>query len=694
MPPAKPTRNQLSAVICLGLALVTAALYWPMMHHDFVNLDDELYIANNSHVNSGLSWSNILWGFKHIYAGYWIPLTWISHMLDCQLYGLNPAGHHLTNLLFHIANTLLLFLLLNQLTGAQWRSAFVAALFAWHPLHVESVAWACERKDVLSTFFGMLTLLAYTCYAQKRSKVESRRSRENSAVPVLDSRRSTLGYLLALLFFACGLMSKPMVVTLPFVFLLLDFWPLGRFSVQGSVFSFQNMARLIFEKIPFFTLAAAGSGIAFYTQKAGGAVSADTFSFRLANVLWAYVRYISKIFWPADLAVVYPFQSRGLVVLAVVAALLLAMCSGAFIFVAHRQPYLLAGWFWFLGTLVPAIGIVQVGSQSMADRFTYVPSIGLFILAVWSVNDILISTPHKQKIAALLGTAALAGCLAITSIQIKYWRSSITLFRHALAVTRDNYIACACLGQALDVIGREDEALIVCKEAVRLNPDYPHGQFLLGRVLWEKGEPTEALNHLNTAAKSAPHDPVIQYNLGKFLLDYNLPEKAASQFARAVALEPDNADFHYRFGTVLLGNSNLDEAIVQFSEALRLKPDFANAQNNLAVAFVRQGKTAEAVLHFSQAMRLQPNDPEAHFNLGLALLNNQQPAEAAVQFAEELRLKPDETKAHYRLAQAWQQQNKPAEAVVHYREALRLTPEFPEAKKELDEILATHPELR
>ena len=727
MSTARPTRNQLFAVICLMLALVTLVVYWPITRHDFTNFDDDGYITGNPHVNSGLSWPNILWGFEHINAGYWIPLTWISHMVDCQLYGLNPGGHHLTNLLFHLTNTLLLFLLLNELTGALWRSAFVAALFAWHPLHVESVAWACERKDVLSAFFWMLTLLAYARYVRCVTSGTCQVTRKDSASSPV-TRHPSLYYSLALLFFACGLMSKPMVVTLPFVLLLLDFWPLERFSVQRSEVSVQNMARLILEKIPFFTLAAAGSGVVFFTQKVGGAVSADTFSFRLANVFWAYVRYISKIFWPVDLAVIYPFQSQGLVALAVVAALLLAMCSGTFIFMARRRPYLLAGWFWFLGTLVPAIGIVQVGSQSMADRFTYVPSIGFFILVVWSVNDILILTPHKQKIAALLGTAALVGCLAITSIQIKYWRSSITLFRHALAVTRDNYIACACLGQALDAIGQEDEALTLCTNAVRIKPNYPPGQFFLGMVLLKKGKSEEALSHLSAAVRLAPFDTTMHYNFGKVLLDFDRPQEAAAcfittldnnpdfpaahnglgkaywkqgkldqatnQLSRAVTLEPDNPQFHYDFGTVLLANSNVDEAIAQFSEALRLKPDFADAHGNLAVAFIRQGRAREALSHFSEAVRLQPNDPDRRFNLGLARLDNHQPAEAAFQFSEELRLTPNETKAHYRLAQALQQQNKLAGAVEHYREALRLTPEFPEAKAALEQILSTNPNLK
>jgi tetratricopeptide (TPR) repeat protein len=718
------------------LALVTLVVYWPITHHGFTNFDDDGYITGNSHVKSGLTWSGMVWAFENTETTNWHPLTWISHMVDCQLYGLNPGSHHLTNLLFHIANTLLLFLLLNELTGALWRSAFVAALFAWHPLHIESVAWAAERKDVLSAFFWMLTLIAYTRYAQKRSRAEGRGSRESSALPALDSRLWTLDYGLALFFFACGLMSKSMVVTLPFVLLLIDFWPLNRFRWAGKTSPSNSEAAsvikmnagLILEKLPFFALAAAGSVATYLVQKTSGAVSNDTLSFRMANALWSYMRYIFKTFWPADLAVIYPFPSHWLAGLAIVAAALLVIGSGLFIFLAGRHPCLLVGWFWFLGTLVPVIGLVQIGSQSMADRYMYIPSIGLFILVVWGLNDLPGSWPQKQKIVVLAGTAALAGCLACTWVQLKYWQDSISLFRHAMEVTTDNHVACACLAQALDAIGQEDEALILCTNAVRIEPNYPPGQFFLGMILLKKGKSEEALNHLSAAARLAPFDTTMHYNFGKVLLDFDRPKEAAAcfiatlgnnpnfteahnglgkaywkqgkldqatnQLSQAVTLEPDNPQFHYDFGTVLLANSNVNEAIAQFSEALRLKSDDADAHGNLAVAFIRQGRAREAVIHFSEAVRLQPNDPERRFNLGLALLDNHQPAEAAFQFSEELRLAPDETKAHYRLAQALQQQNKLAGAVRHYREALRLLPDFPEAKAALDQILSTNPNLK
>ena len=744
---ARPTRNQLFAAICLTLALVTLVVYWPITHHGFTNFDDDGYITGNSHVKSGLTWSGMVWAFKNTEAVNWHPLTWISHMLDCQLFGLNPGGHHLTNLLFHIANTLLLFLLLNELTGALWRSAFVAALFAWHPLHVESVAWAAERKDVLSAFFWMLTLMAYARYAQRVTSDQpsprfgtAGKWHVTGTASILSpvtrlpaealakAGHPSLYYWLALLFFAFGLMSKPMVVTLPFVLLLLDFWPLKRLQLQSSG---RAVASSVFEKLPFFALAVTGSVVTYLIQKSCGAVwSSDALPFhaRVANALLAYVRYLSKTFWPADLAVIYPYPRHWPVMAVIGAALMLAIWSGLFIWRARQNPYLLVGWFWFLGTLVPVIGLVQVGSQSMADRYMYIPSIGLFILVVWGLNDLPGSWPQKQKIVTLVGTVALAVCLACTWVQIKYWQDSISLFRHAMEVTTDNHVACACLAQALDAIGQEDEALILCTNALRIEPNYPPGQFFLGMILLKQGKSEEAFSHLSAAARLAPFDTTIHYNFGKVLLDFDRPKEAAAcfivtldnnpnfteahnglgkaywkqgkldqatnQLSQAVTLEPDNPQFHYDLGTVLLANSNVDEAIAQFSEALRLKSDYADAHGNLAVAFIRQGRAREAVLHFSETVRLQPNDPERRFNLGLALLDNHQPAEAAIQFSEELRLAPDETKAHYRLAQALQLQNKPAGAVEHYREALRLTPEFPEAKAALDQILSTNSNLK
>jgi tetratricopeptide (TPR) repeat protein len=709
---AKLTKEQTLGLICFALAIGTFLLYWPVSHNTFTNFDDDGYITGNTHVRDGLSWSGILWAFKSGYAANWHPLTWISHMIDCQLFGVNhPGAHHLVNVLFHAANTLLLFALLNYLTGALWRSAFVAALFAWHPMHVESVAWAAERKDVLSAFFWMLTLLAYARFVKGPKPGSS-----------VWEFASSPAYWLALFLFACGLMSKPMVVTLPFVLLLLDFWPLQRFNPAA-------FKRLIVEKIPFFLMAFAGSVVTFLVQKTGGAVSGDPLSFRVLNALWAYQRYIAKLFWPTNLAIVYPFQTHGLLALGIIASLLLVICSMAFIVLSAKRPYFFTGWFWFLGTLVPTIGVIEVGSASMADRYSYLPSIGLFILVTWGLSDFFESRGRQNSLVPL-AVLALGVCLVLSSIQISYWRNSITLFSHAVAVTTDNYVADACLGQALDAAGDESDALKYCSEAVRIDPDYPPGQFFLGTVYWKEGDTKDAFDSLDAAVKAAPHDSGFQYNVGKFLLEHGSPDKAipcfnavledkdspylaearnalgktylkqgkltdaAEQLSQAIELEPENAQNHYDLGTILFQMSQLDAAIAQFEVAIKLNSDFALAEENLAVALAGEGRTADAITHFSRVVELEPNDPDARFNLGLACLNNHQPSEAAAQFSIEIELAPNETKAHYRLAQAMEQQNELPEAVAQYRQALQLRPDFPEAKNELNAILAAHPNLR
>ncbi|HEV2320536.1 MAG TPA: tetratricopeptide repeat protein [Verrucomicrobiae bacterium] len=723
---AKLSKEQCTAAVCICIALAvgTVILYLPVIHNGFTNFDDGVYIPENSHVVSGLRWQNLLWSFTHFYAGYWIPLTWISHMIDCQLFGLNPGAHHMISVLIHAANAVLLFVLLNYMTGAMWRSAFVAALFAWHPLHVESVAWACERKDVLCAFFWMLALLCYAHYVEGKRAPSSSSSSSSSAIP--QSTIRNVLYWLALLFFACGLMSKPMVVTLPFVLLLLDFWPLQRVGsrqTQDGRFNASTLLRVLIEKFPFLVLSSASCLATVHATPTFG----EPLSFRLAKSLAAYLLYLVKIFAPINLAVIYPLPAHTPAVGAIAGALVLLACSLTFIFLFRRRPYLLIGWLWFLGTLVPVIGIVQAGYQSIADRFTYLPSIGLFIVITWALADIA-RRFRVRSILAATAFASLIACVVLTSIQIRYWRSSITLFRHTLAVTKDNFVAAACLGQALDAAGDDADALPYCQEAVRLNPDYSSAQLYLGMVLSNEGDLTNALVHLNKAVQLSPEDWHFRYNLGKFLLEHGNADTAITQFdaalhdnpdfaeahnalgkaylkkgdlklavdalSQAVALEPNNAQFHYDLGTVLLRASQTAPAIAQFTEAVRLQPDFAVAHENLAVALAAQGDITGAIEHFATVVRLQPNDSEARFNLGLAYLNNHQADLAADQFQDELRLTPAAPKAHYRLAQALREQKQWSRAVSEYRKTLALASNFTDAKKELDETLATHPQLR
>lgn len=527
------SRKQLTTAICFVLAVGTLALYCPILSHGFLNYDDPDYILDNPHVKGGLTWGGIVWAFQPTaYAANWHPLTWISHMIDCQLFDLHPAGHHFMNVLFHTANTLLLFILLNNMTGAVWRSAFVAALFAWHPLHVESVAWASERKDVLSAFFWMLALLCYARHARQTPK--------GNSSPLVTCYLS-LFYWLAVLFFACGLMSKPMVVTLPFVLLLLDFWPLGRFNPS-------TLVRLLIEKIPFFALTFASCLLTLFAQKNALWSSASlSFSFRFANALMSYVRYLSKIFCPTKLALIYPYPHSWPLIGVAAAAAVLVILSAVFIVQAKRFPYLAVGWFWFLGTLVPVIGLVQVGVQAMADRYTYLPSVGIFILVVWGISDLLNSSVRKAAICAFAGSAALIACLVITTLQLGYWQNSLTIFLHTVQVTENNYAADDCLGKTLYNMGDLKDAENVYQQAVSLEPTYPMAQFDLGMNEIANHDSNDASNHL----------------------------------AAAVQLWPGNPDMQYDFGVFLLQHGHTNDAIIHFNAALTARPGFTKAKEML-----------------------------------------------------------------------------------------------------------------
>jgi tetratricopeptide (TPR) repeat protein len=575
----------------------------------------------------------------------------------------------------------LLCILLNQMTGALWRSAFVAALFAWHPLHVESVAWASERKDVLSALFWLLTTMAYVRYV-----------RELGA----DHRKSRTWYYAALGGFALGLMCKPMLVTLPCVLLLLDFWPLNRRRPtphpDGAIIQPEPWAGLIIEKLPFFALAGAASVVTYLVQATGGAVTSlevITPSARLANALLAYCRYLGKTFWPTDLAIIYPYVKHWPPGLVLAAAALLAALSTVFLLRAQRNPWLIVGWLWFLGTLVPTIGLVQVGSQAMADRYMYIPGIGLFILVVWGAADLFAASPRGRMVLGAIGLGALAACVAVTRVQIRCWSNGETLFRHAVEVTKGNYIALNGLGGAVDHLGRKDEALDLYFQSVALNPHYPEGQYNLGTSLIDHGRIEDAVAHLRLAIADNPRYAQAQNNLGKALLKLGHLDEAVAHLSQAVALSPDYAEAHYNLGTLLLMQSKLPDAIGEFSVALRLKPAYAEAHSNLGIALMRLGRTAEGAEQLAEALRLDPTNPQAHSNLGIALLQQNRPAEAAGQLSEAARLDPSNPGIRYHLGLALAQQGQLAEAIAQYREAARLKPDYPDALDALAWTLAT-----
>jgi tetratricopeptide (TPR) repeat protein len=560
-------------LIVMVLMLATLAVYLPVRSNAFV-YDDYDYIVNNQTVQNGLTWAGLRWAFTTWHSGNWHPLTWISHLLDSQMFGLNAGPQHVVNVLFHSANAALLLLLLFRLTGHLWPSALVAALFAWHPLHVESVAWIAERKDVLSTFFGLLTLLAYARYAQNQSGVERRALSAESGGLALNSRPSTFDYSLALVFFALGLMAKPMLVTLPFVMLLLDLWPLQRFSVLN--FQFPVFRRLLWEKWPFFLLLTASCGITFLAQRHGQAIASFEqvpLNQRLENASVAYGLYLLKMIWPANLAVLYPLpeQISGLALAASVAVL--AGISIAVWLGRKRSPCLLVGWLWFLGTLVPVIGLVQAGSQALADRYTYFPLIGVFIAVVFGGRQLANSIRAPKAVSWGLAVMVLGACVIITEHQLTYWRNNQSLFVHALNTTRNNFIAHLWVGMALQDEGDSRRALAEYREAARLNPDYLFTHFTLGGLLDKLGRPEEALAEYRRALQIHPQEPAVHDRIGVILVELGHYDEAGGEFRDAAQLDPASPWPHFYLAKALAMQGRDGPAAAEFREAARMEPD-------------------------------------------------------------------------------------------------------------------------
>jgi tetratricopeptide (TPR) repeat protein len=567
-------------VVCLLLGAAVLAAFWPALGCGFVYYDDPDYITSNKDVQRGLNWQSLRWAITTGHAFNWQPLTWVSHILDCQLYGLEPKGHHLTSLLLHLANSVLLFLLLNRLTGALWRSAFVAAMFALHPLRVESVVWISERKDVLSSFFWMLTVGAYVRYAEE-FKVQP------ASAGATAGKRSKfkVHYALALVLFAFALMSKAMVVTLPFVLLLLDYWPLGRLQF-GPGFPW----RLIVEKIPFFLLAAGESVVTFLIQQHSGAVTTLTrfpLSVRLSNVPVAYMSYLSKNFWPAGLAVFYPHQPLGLLEVGGAVCVLMAV-SILVVWRWRAQPYLAVGWFWFLGMLVPTIGIVQQGYQAMADRFSYLPSVGVWIMVAWGVREWVGDRLFPRRAAALAAGIAVIACMVLTPLQEHYWRDTRALFLRAASVTDQHYMAYYNLG--CDALEKSEypRAIAYFKTALRsevdnaLWTDHSRAYNNLGYAYLHQGEITNAVTNFEMAIAIKPSYTEAYYNLGRAYLTNNQPALAVDYFQQALDLDPSVAEIHYKLANALIQLGRPAQAIAHYSQALQLRPGMDEAANNLA----------------------------------------------------------------------------------------------------------------
>jgi tetratricopeptide (TPR) repeat protein len=617
--------------IYLALFLATFAVYGQVRQFSFTNFDDPEYVTDNPHVRAGITPEGVKWAFTSGDAANWFPATRLSHMLDCQLFGLESGPHHLTNVLLHALAALLLFAFLNRATHARWPSALVAFLFALHPLHVESVAWVAERKDVLCAFFWFLALWAYVRYSE---------------------RPKPGNYLLALFAFCLGLMAKPMIVTLPFVLLLLDVWPLRR--VPPMALSPASWRKVLWEKVPFFAASAAAATITYLVQQGAGAVKALPVGIRAENALISYLVYIGKTVWPTRLAVFYPYPPGISAWHAALAGLVIVGISVAVLRLFRAYPYLAVGWFWYLGTLLPVIGLVQVGAQARADRYMYVPMVGVTIMLAWGAADVLRHWPRAKPVLTALAAAACCCCVALTYIQTQYWTNSGSLFQHALDVTDRNYLAEHNLGTYLtDVPGRLPEAITHLEAALRLRPDSGTAHTDLGNALSQiPGRLPDAISEYRAALRILPDSPIPHFDFANTLAKVpgRLPE-AISEYEAALRISPDYpgardalAAAHYNLGVALSkSDGRLAEAIAQFEAALRIKPDYAEAHNDLGVVLSQIGGHApEALDQFEAALRISPGYADAHYNLGVALSNipGRMP-EAISQFEAAQRIRPD-----------------------------------------------------
>jgi protein O-mannosyl-transferase len=570
-----------SFFVCLALIALTWLVFGQTLWHNFVNLDDHVYVYDNPLITRGLTGDGVINAFVQTHARNWHPLTTLSHMLDCQLFGLKAGGHHFTNVLFHTVSVVLLFLLLRQMTGAFWQSAFVAALFAVHPLHVESVAWVSERKDVLSGVFFMLTLWAYTRYVQARSMGR---------------------YLKVALFFVFGLMSKPMLVTVPCVLLLLDYWPLNRFSWDRTRLTcgarppdrVHSVAPLLVEKIPLFALSVFSCVATLLIQLySAGAIDQLPLTWRLNNAAVTYVAYIWQMFWPARLAAFYPHPNDQLPIWQVIFAITFLISISLLAIQWRRErPYILTGWFWYVGMLVPVIGFVQAGEQGRADRYTYLPQIGLYVLIVWTVAGLLsrLGQPAQRRVAASAASMIIALLSWRAFVQTSYWENSERLWNHALAVTTDNAMA--------------------------------HNN--LGHLLLQRGEWDRAISHFELALNIRSHNAATHYNLGRALMENNLANalarkgrlnEAVSHYDESVRLRPDYGDPYFNLGSVLFQQGRIDDAIAQWHKAVAAQPNDAGFHTALGNAFLKKGLPKDAIAEYEHAARISRQDPMARNNL-------------------------------------------------------------------------------
>lgn len=650
-------------LVCLILVIVTLTVYWNVSHYDFINYDDGEYVSENRQIQSGLTKENLEWSFSlhENKKFYWHPLTWISHMLDVELYGLDPGRHHLTNVIFHVFNTILLFLILHRMTGALWRCAFVAALFALHPINVESVAWIAERKNVLSTFFGFLALWFYAVYTK---------------------RPGLLRYLGVALFFVLSLLAKPMLVTLPFVFLLLDCWPLKRIEIQQTIGSIiHRAARLIAEKVPLLILSALWVCLSAASTRGIGnviALQSVPLMLRIENALVSYLKYIGKLFWPLNLAIYYPYPEIIQLWQVLGAVVVLCAISIGAVRALRGHPYLAVGWFWFLGTLIPVIGLVQVGVwQELADRFAYVPLIGLFVMIAWGGPHLINRWRHKRT-GLIIAASFLLLVLAMTAhLQIRHWGDSVGVFKQAIKATGGSWVAHHYLANGLMKRGRTGEAIKHFKLALQHKPPQPEGVYLsLAIALTSQGNNTEAIECYAEVLKRVPEYVNAHIGMGAVLAREGRTDEAIDHYREALRIEPNSDKAHFNLGNALLSQGRLDESIDHFSMALSLNSLFAESYNSLGLALMQKGNFEDAILNFRKAADIKPAYLDAQNNRRLAQSIYGRIAQAAEAMRDTLNFNIQDSELNVMTVELLEKKKELDHAIGQFNKAFSLQPGF------------------
>jgi len=679
------SNSNLVMLLCAALIVFTLATFWPVLHHEFINYDDPHYVTENDWVKSGLAWSSMKWALTTGHASNWHPMTWLSHMLDVQLFGLKPMGHHAMNLVFHATNSALLLLLLWQITGAVWRSAFVAALFALHPLHVESVAWVAERKDVLSTFFGLLCLMAYSKYGSG-VRVQSGPGRVSPR----------FWYGTAFLLLAFGLMSKPMLVTWPFLMLLLDFWPLQRIKPSPLTSQLLPLKSLVMEKIPFLFLVAISCWVTLAVQHDAMSTTTELpVGERLGNALVATVAYLKQTIWPTVLSVFYPFARPLATSQWIVATMLVLITTVLVLRSARKQPFALVGWLWYLIALVPVIGIVQVGAQARADRYTYLPLIGIFVLLVWTAAQLPLWHGRARSAFGALAFAMVVTLALLTRDQLQYWRNSESLFAHATRVTQQNFIAWAGLG--IVEYRRENYELAAenLKQALEYAPpEKPVDQikFFLGAALQKQGKGREALPFLEEASMVGTLEPERNYRLGLSLLEAGRTGEAEAALRLARDAKPEEMDFQLGMVALLVQQGRPADAGLLLTNVVSNNPEKWLAHSTLAEFLLQQGRPQEAEAPSAKAVSLSPNDAklrQAHARC-LVALGKLDPARR--EFEQALEIRPQDPQICFELAEVLATAGQTRRALELYEQAIRVSPNHIPALNNLAWLLATHHE--